>query len=204
MPPNTTRVQGDTRQSRSTSRKRLSDYTNAPSKCTCSSSPTKDGMSPVGQDRVCRRVIVRGCGKALYRASSPAALLAALMDCIEEHRSLYARAGMLQRGVLLGNLMISEKDSNPSSTSILRSLSFWGKCSGARSKIGTRAFVAIGWLLDEKHSFRHDLESLFWVLHYRSPNEESRVCPCCAPQTGMYMRRLEATVLLSTTCLMSD
>jgi hypothetical protein len=46
IPPNTTRVQGGTTQSRSTSRKKSSSRTNAPycaSKRTCSSSPTKAG-----------------------------------------------------------------------------------------------------------------------------------------------------------------
>jgi hypothetical protein len=34
--------------------------------------------------------------------------------------------------------------------------------SGARGKTGTRAFMAIGVLLDdEQHSFMHDLESFF-------------------------------------------
>lgn len=52
--------------------------------------------------------------------------------------------------------------------------------SGARAKIGTRAFIAIGLLYGEKHSFMHDLESFFWVLfwiciHRNGPNEKSRV-----------------------------
>ena len=50
--------------------------------------------------------------------------------------------------------------------------------SGARSKTGTRASMAIGVLLDnEKHSFMHDLESFFWVLfwicvHYNGPGRD--------------------------------
>jgi hypothetical protein len=36
--------------------------------------------------------------------------------------------------------------------------------SGARGKTGTRAFMAIGALLGEKHSAMHDYESFFWVL----------------------------------------
>lgn len=38
--------------------------------------------------------------------------------------------------------------------------------SGAKGKTGTRAFMAIGALLDEQHSFMHDLESFFWVLFW--------------------------------------
>ncbi|KAH8742256.1 hypothetical protein F5883DRAFT_674415 [Diaporthe sp. PMI_573] len=53
--------------------------------------------------------------------------------------------------------------------------------SGAKGKTGTRAFMAIGALLGEQHSFMHDLESFFWVLfwiciHYNGP-DESRVIP---------------------------
>ena len=48
--------------------------------------------------------------------------------------------------------------------------------SGAKGKTGTRAFMAIGALLGEQHSFMHDLESFFWVLfwiciHCDSPGE---------------------------------
>jgi hypothetical protein len=48
--------------------------------------------------------------------------------------------------------------------------------SGAKGKTGTRAFMAIGALLGEQHSFMHDLESFFWVLfwiciHCNGPGE---------------------------------
>jgi hypothetical protein len=56
------------------------------------------------------------------------------------------------------------------------------KPSGAKGKTGTRAFMAIGLLLGERHSFMHDLESFFWVLfwiciHYNGPGDEGRVIP---------------------------
>ncbi|KAK1634897.1 hypothetical protein BDP81DRAFT_301467, partial [Colletotrichum phormii] len=49
--------------------------------------------------------------------------------------------------------------------------------SGAKGKTGTRAFMAIGALLGEQHSFMHDLESFFWVLfwiciHYHGDGED--------------------------------
>ncbi|EDN10828.1 predicted protein [Histoplasma mississippiense (nom. inval.)] len=52
--------------------------------------------------------------------------------------------------------------------------------SGARGKTGTRAFMAIGVLYGENHSFMHDLESFFWVLfwicvHYEGPGRGSEV-----------------------------
>ena len=38
--------------------------------------------------------------------------------------------------------------------------------SGAKGKTGTRAFIAIGALLGEQHSFIYDLKSFFWVLFW--------------------------------------
>ena len=51
------------------------------------------------------------------------------------------------------------------------------EASGAPGKTGTKVFMAIGVLLDEPHSFMHDLESFFWVLfwiciHYTGPGKE--------------------------------
>lgn len=82
--------------------------------------------------------------------------------------------------------MMNEEDDNPSWRSFLIDLDFAIKedreePSGARGKTGTRAFMAIGVLLGEKHSFMHDLESFFWVLfwiciHYNG-SSGSRVFP---------------------------
>jgi hypothetical protein len=108
-------------------------------------------------------------------------LLAALEGCIEGYESLYIQAGMLQCDISPGNLIINEEADNPSWSSFLIDLDLAIKeqrqgFSGARGKTGTRAFMAIGVLLGEKHSFMHDLESFFWVLfwiciHYDGPNK---------------------------------
>ncbi|KAL7950555.1 hypothetical protein V8C42DRAFT_359479 [Trichoderma barbatum] len=42
------------------------------------------------------------------------------------------------------------------------------RSTGAKAKTGTRAFMAIGVLLGEQHSFMHNLESFFWN---KSPTE---------------------------------
>ncbi len=83
-----------TRSGRSTStssagRKRPSSHTDAPlppRKRTRSSSLAKSGKSSAQRNRVHRRVIVRDYGKAIYKASSRAAMLAALGGCIEGMR----------------------------------------------------------------------------------------------------------------------
>ena len=67
--------------------------------------------------------------------------------------------------------MINEDDGNSSWPSFLIDLDLAVReqregASGAKGKTGTRAFMAIGALLGEQHSFMHDLESFFWVLFW--------------------------------------
>ncbi|KAL6866710.1 hypothetical protein J3F83DRAFT_740900 [Trichoderma novae-zelandiae] len=160
--------------------KRSSSQTGAPvppSKRTCPTTSTKLGRE------VHRRIIIHDYGKPIYRASSHSALLAALAGCIEGHESLH-KAGFLHRDISINNLMINEDKGNPSWPSFLTDLDLAIReqrhsASGAKGKPGTRAFMAIGALLGEHHSFMHDLESFFWVLfwiciHYNGP-DESRV-----------------------------
>ncbi|KAK8048254.1 Protein kinase-like domain [Apiospora phragmitis] len=150
-----------------------------PSKRSCSISPTKIDRDAL-PNRIHRRLIVRDYGRPIYEASSPAALLGALGGCIDGHESLY-KAGLLHRDVSINNLMINEADDNPSWPAFLIDLDLAVKeerviASGAKGKTGTRAFMAIGALLGEQHSFMHDLESFFWVLfwiciHYSGPGK---------------------------------
>ncbi|KAM0431370.1 hypothetical protein ACHAPT_005347 [Fusarium lateritium] len=130
-------------------------------------------------NRVHRRVILRDYGKPIYKASSRVALLAALESCIEGHESLH-NAGLLHRDISTNNLMINEDESNSSSwPAFLIDLDLAIReqrltTSGSKAKTGTRAFMAVGALLGDQHSFMHDLESFFWVLfwiciHYHSP-----------------------------------
>ncbi|KAL6406386.1 serine/threonine-protein kinase Sgk2 [Ilyonectria robusta] len=189
MLPSSASASSVSRKGRSSSAgvKRPSSETDAalpPSKRSCSASPTKASVEAL-PNRIHRRVILRDYGKPIYKASSRLALLAALEGCIEGHQSLH-KAGLLHRDISINNIMINEDDNNPSWPSFLIDLDLSIKeqrdaASGARGKTGTRAFMAIGALLGEQHSFMHDLESFFWVLfwiciHYSRP-DESRVVP---------------------------
>jgi serine/threonine protein kinase len=186
MPPPSTTGQRASRRDRSSSntgrRKRSSSCTALrlpPSKRTCSSSPIKHAVA----NRVHRRVVVRDYGKPIYKASSIVSLLAQLEGCINGYESLHVRADMLQCDISPNNLLINEEDDDPSWPAFLIDLDLAVKenreePSGARGKTGTRAFMAIGVLLDEEnHSFMHDLESFFWVLfwiciHYDGPAKD--------------------------------
>ena len=168
-----------------TGQKRSSSQTGVaipPAKRSRSISPIKPGNNPVPPNRVHRRVVLRDYGKPIYEASSPVALLAAFEACITGHESLY-RAGFLHRDISINNLMITEDEESPLYPAFLIDLDLAiakdrEESSGARGKTGTRAFMAIGILLGEQHSFMHDLESFFWVLfwisiHYDGPGKGS-------------------------------
>ncbi|KAL7623845.1 hypothetical protein AAE478_005401 [Parahypoxylon ruwenzoriense] len=149
------------------------------SKRSCSASTTTKMDRSALPNRIHRRLIIRDYGKPIYEASSCAALLSALKGCIIGHESLH-KAGILHRDISINNLMINE-DSNSSWSSFLIDLDLAIKeqqesASGTKEKAGTRAFMAIGVLLGEQHSFMHDLESFFWVLfwicvHYNGPGK---------------------------------
>ncbi|KAK3383803.1 hypothetical protein B0T24DRAFT_688486 [Lasiosphaeria ovina] len=155
------------------STKRSSSQTGSPlppSKRSNSASLIKADYDMVS-NRVHRRIILRDYGRSIYKASSRAVLLAGLEGCIEGHESLYNKAGLLHRDISINNLMINEDVDNPSWSSFLIDLDLAARvqregASGAKSKTGTRAFMAIGALLGEQHSFMHDLESFFWVLFW--------------------------------------
>lgn len=167
--------------------KRSSSCTDAPlppSKRTCSSSPVKGGKATA--NRVHRRVILCDLGEPIYKASSSTKLLATLEGCIEGYESLQTKAGLLQSDISPNNLMINEDSRNPSWPAFLIDLDLAIKeqrerSSGARGKTGTRAFMAVGVLHDDKfHSFMHNLESFFWVffwigIHYNG--SQGRVVP---------------------------
>ncbi|OAA65095.1 serine/threonine-protein kinase Sgk2 [Akanthomyces lecanii RCEF 1005] len=167
-------------------RKRPSSETSAnlpPRKRSGSASPVKPRLG-VLPNRIHRRIILGDYGKPIYRASSRVALLSALDGCVHGHESLH-NAGLLHRDISINNLMMNEDTDNPSRSAFLIDLDLAIReqrtaASGARAKTGTRAFMAIGALLGDHHSFMHDLESFFWVLfwvciHYNGPNERARV-----------------------------
>ncbi|KAI2602620.1 hypothetical protein GGR54DRAFT_633840 [Hypoxylon sp. NC1633] len=150
-----------------TGQKRSSSQTGAPlpsSKRSRSESPIRVDRSTL-PNRIHRRVIVCDYGQSIYKASSPVVLLAAVEGCIDGHESL-RKAGILHRDISINNLMINEDNDDPPWSSFLIDLDLAipidrRNASGARWKTGTRAFMAIGALLGELHTFAHDSESFF-------------------------------------------
>jgi hypothetical protein len=156
------------------------DAPSPPNKRPRSASPIKRSTN-TPPNRVHRRIILRDYGTPIYEAGSREALLGALADCIEGHESLRRKAGLLHRDISLNNLMIGEDDRGFLIDLDLAINEQRIGASGAKGKTGTWAFMAIGALQGEQHSFMHDLESFFWVLfwiciHFDGPTK-NRVVP---------------------------
>ncbi|KAE8152959.1 hypothetical protein BDV25DRAFT_150209 [Aspergillus avenaceus] len=153
-----------------------------PSKRTSCSNSLNRRQDLTSTNRIHRRVYIRDYGKSIYRATSRVALLKALRCCLEGYESLHANTGILQGDISTGNLMINEDKEASSWPAFLIDLDLAineqrEESSRARGKTGTRAFMATGLLLGEKHCFHHDLESFFWVLfwiciHYDGPDRD--------------------------------
>ncbi|GJC89526.1 hypothetical protein ColLi_12364 [Colletotrichum liriopes] len=139
----------------------------SPNKRPRSTSPIKSASSSrPSPNRVRRRVILRDYGRHIYEASSPAVLLASLAYGVEGHRSLLDM-GLLHRDISINNLLINEHSGSAFLIDLDLAVRLHRQtASGAQGKTGTRAFMAIGALLNEPHSFMHDLESFFWVLFW--------------------------------------
>ncbi|KAL7923472.1 hypothetical protein ACQKWADRAFT_320126 [Trichoderma austrokoningii] len=138
-----------------------------------------DGKKDVSiENRVRQRVIIRNYGIPIYNAESPSVLLEGMAQCLGGHKSLYD-ADILHRDISVNNLLINADRSDPSQLGLLIDLDLAikisrEKSSGAAGRTGTRAFMSIGVLLGDPHSFMDDIESFFWVLfwisiHYHSP-----------------------------------
>ncbi|KAL9018480.1 MAG: hypothetical protein Q9185_004220 [Variospora sp. 1 TL-2023] len=95
-------------------------------------------------------------------------LLATLRDAIKAHRSLYLKGNILHRDISENNIIITNPKESGGFTGMLIDLDLakvlGSGRSGARHKTGTMEFMAVEVLLGIDHTYRHDLESFFYVL----------------------------------------
>lgn len=154
--------------SRILTRKRSSGSIQAsmpPPKRSCSDSPVKQDTHR-RRNRVHRRLITRDVGRSIYDASSPRALLTALLGGIKGHESLLD-AKILHRDISIGNIVLTIQEDDGFLIDLDLAVKIdREKACGAPSKTGTKVFMAIGALYGEDHNFMHDLESFFWVLFW--------------------------------------
>ncbi|KAL9123118.1 MAG: hypothetical protein Q9187_000331 [Circinaria calcarea] len=118
-------------------------------------------------NRIFRCLVISPAGQAIYKYEKISELLGALRDAIKAHRSLYLKGNILHRDISENNIIITD----PQKTGVMGMLidldlakELGSGHSGARCRTGTMEFMAIEVLLGISHTYRHDLESFFYVL----------------------------------------
>ncbi|EDN05674.1 predicted protein [Histoplasma mississippiense (nom. inval.)] len=127
----------------------------------------RNGEEPY-DNRVLRCLVISPAGRPIYKYESPLELLTALRDAIKAHRSLYLDGSILHRDISENNIIITDPEKADGHSGMLIDLDLAKEVgsgrSGARHQTGTMEFMAIEVLLNIDHTYRHDLESFFYVL----------------------------------------
>ena len=149
-------------------------------------------------DRVLSCQATRPAGRPLVKFSSVQELLRAIRDAIKVHRSLFLDGKILHRDISESNMIITDTKDNNGLSGMLIDLELGtivvdGKNmrTGAQRMTGTLKYMAIevlelglsGARPDLEHTYRHDLESFFYVFlsicinHGWAPGKASKEDP---------------------------
>lgn len=113
-------------------------------------------------------LVISPPGRAIDRFKSIGEFLEACRDAIKGHRSLYQDGKILHRDISKNNIIIADarNDGDPKGMLIDLDLAkeLNSRLSGARHRTGTMEFMAIQVLEGHAHTYRHDLESFFYVF----------------------------------------
>ncbi|KAF7867283.1 hypothetical protein EAF04_005366 [Stromatinia cepivora] len=124
--------------------------------------------SEMYDNRVNYCLVTSPAGRPLHGYRSVRELLEALRDAIRGHRSLFEDGKILHRDISENNIIITEPlaEDDPRGRLIDLDLAkeLEGTATGARHRTGTMQFMAIEVLEGNDHTYRHDLESFFYVF----------------------------------------
>ena len=118
-------------------------------------------------NRIFRCLVIYPAGRPIHKYQSPLELLEALRDAIKAHRSLYLDGNILHRDISENNIIITDPKKTGRAGMLIDldlAKELGAGPSGARCRTGTMEFMAVDALLNRDHTYRHDLESLFYVL----------------------------------------
>ena len=119
-------------------------------------------------NRIFSCLVISPPGRSIHGFKSVKELLEAFCDFIKAHRSLYLDGQILHRDISDNNVIITKPKRKGDPRGRLIDLDLGkeldGGPSGARHRTGTMEFMAIEVLEGKSHTYRHDLESLFYVF----------------------------------------
>ncbi|KAK1831668.1 hypothetical protein QBC39DRAFT_406418 [Podospora conica] len=118
-------------------------------------------------NRILSCVVTAPRGWPVQTFTSMRELLHVLGDLVEALRSLYLDGRILHRDVAIKNLIIAQQPGDCRPKGVLIDFDLAQDLDNVRARVplmGSEGFMAIGILSGQKHSYRHDLESLFYVL----------------------------------------
>ncbi|KAL9098225.1 MAG: hypothetical protein Q9163_006079 [Psora crenata] len=130
--------------------------------------PLKEAEDDTFDNRIFCCLVVSPPGRALHTFESVLEFLEACCDAIKGHRSLYQEGEILHRDVSVNNVIITDAENREDPKGMLIDLDLAKQLdhglSGARHRTGTMEFMAIEVLEGAAHTYRHDLESFFYVF----------------------------------------
>ncbi|KAF8417780.1 hypothetical protein EV426DRAFT_540159 [Tirmania nivea] len=128
----------------------------------------KVGITTLGsKDRERSRLVISPLGKDLTKFQSFTGLLLVFRGAIKGHRALYQKAHILHRDISINNVLIDQITGDGFLVDLDLAINpRRPTASGAPHRIGTFDFMAIGVHYGHLHTYRHDLESFFWLLLY--------------------------------------
>lgn len=119
-------------------------------------------------NRVFSCLVISPPGRPIHEFESIKEFLEACRDILKAHRSLYLDGHILHRDISTNNLIITDNEEERAPKGMLIDLDLAKEVgsggSGARHRTGTREFMAIEVLEGKAHTYRHDLESFFYVF----------------------------------------
>ena len=158
---------------------------------------TSDRSEPY-ENRILCCLVISPAGRVVSDFNYIEELLEALRDAIKAHRSLYLKGRILHRDISSNNIIITKVKEPGAFKGMLIDLDLAKEResgpSGARHQTGTMQFMAIEVLRGRDHTYRHDLESYFYVLLWmcaRSSWTKTELCRGETPPKKSLLRKWE-------------
>lgn len=119
-------------------------------------------------NRIFSCLVISPPGRPIYEFESVKEFLDACRDIIRAHKSLYLDGKILHRDISENNLIITDAKGEGEPRGMLIDLDLakelGSRSTGAMHRTGTMEFMAIEVLNGTAHTYRHDLESFFYVF----------------------------------------